>query len=67
MIGLLALLTRTLLLAVFTFGFVVLFEYGPANFTKGAPIEWKSFADFVKLKTGVELPTGEAPAPTPQS
>jgi len=66
MIGLLAFITRTLLLGVFTFGFVVLYEYGPANFAKGAPVEWQSFANFVNVHTGVTLPTAEAPAPAPQ-
>jgi len=66
MIGLLAMLTRTLLLAVFTFAFVVLFEYGPADFAKGAPVEWKSFAGFVKVRTGVDLPTGGEATPAPQ-
>ena len=66
MIGLLAVLARTLLLGVFTFGFVVLYEYGPSNFAKGVPVEWQSFASFVNVRTGVALPTGEAPAPAPQ-
>lgn len=69
MIGLLAFISRTLLLAVFTFGFVVLYEHGPANFVKGAPAEWQSFASFVKLNTGVDLPAASAagtPAPTTQ-
>jgi hypothetical protein len=66
MTSLLAFIARTLVLAIFTFGFVVLFEHGPSDFVKGAPIEWKSFAGFVKLNTGVSLPTGEESTAAPQ-
>lgn len=63
MISLLALLVRLIFLAVFTFGFVVLFEHGPAGFVQGAPQEWHSLVEFAQ-KTAGGAPT-VAPAPTP--
>ena len=39
---LLILIVRLMLLAVFTFGFVVLFEHGPAKFSEGARTEWNA-------------------------
>ena len=38
---------RLALLAVFTFGCVVLFEHGPAKFTDGAKTEWEALLLFV--------------------
>lgn len=35
------------LLAGFTFGFVVLFEHGPANFAHGAKTEWSALLSFI--------------------
>jgi hypothetical protein len=37
---------RLTLLAAFTFGFVVLFEHGPAKFSEGARTEWNAFLFF---------------------
>jgi hypothetical protein len=44
---LLRFVVRLILLAVVTFGFVVLFEHGPARFTKGAKEEWNALLFFV--------------------
>jgi hypothetical protein len=44
---LLAVVLRLVLLAVFTFGFVVLFEHGPAKFSEGAKTEWNALLFFV--------------------
>lgn len=63
MIGLLAMLVRIILLAVFTFGFVVLYEHGPAGFGQGVSQEWQALVGFVSEKTS-QAPT---PAPAPQS
>jgi hypothetical protein len=64
MIGILAFVVRVVLLAGFTFGFVVLFEHGPAGFAAGAPVELDHFESFlVSLKNrGAEEP---APEPAP--
>ena len=43
---LLILIVRLMLLAVFTFGFVVLFEHGPAKFSEGARTEWNALLFF---------------------
>lgn len=37
---------RLALLAVFTFGFVVLFGHGPTKFSEGARTEWNAFLFF---------------------
>jgi hypothetical protein len=42
----LRLVVRLILLAVVTFGFVVLFEHGPARFTEGAKEEWNALLFF---------------------
>lgn len=44
---LLSLLFQLVLLAVITFGFVVLFEHGPAKFSEGAKTEWNALLFFV--------------------
>ncbi|HEY5812445.1 MAG TPA: hypothetical protein VIT23_07315 [Terrimicrobiaceae bacterium] len=44
--SLLSLLFRLVLLAVFTFAFVVLFEHGPAKFSDGAKREWNALLSF---------------------
>ena len=44
---LLSIVLRLVLLAVFTFGFVVLFEHGPAKFSDGAKTEWNALLFFV--------------------
>lgn len=64
MIGILAFAVRAVLLAGFTFGFVVLFEHGPSGFAAGVPVELDHFETFlVSLKNrGAEAP---APAPEP--
>ena len=71
MITLLALLLRLVLLLVFTFGFVVLYEHGPAGFATGLATEaGKLVTDFtkgtVKTETEVRSVPAESPAPTPE-
>lgn len=66
MISLLALLFRIALLAVFTFGFVVLYEHGTSDFAQGAATEWKSLTEFVNSQTSAKAPaapTSQAPTP----
>jgi outer membrane biosynthesis protein TonB len=76
MIGLLALGVRLVVLAGFTFAFVVLFEHGPAGFAAGAPVEFKNFEGFVLSLMHRNAPEPEpvpaapapevAPAPVPE-
>jgi hypothetical protein len=54
---LLALLFRLILLAALTFGFVVLYEYGPSGFLKGAPIEFERMGAFLRSLRGDESDT----------
>jgi hypothetical protein len=66
MISLLALLFRVVLLAVFTFGFVVLYEHGTSDFAQGAATEWKSLTEFVTSQGSAKAPaapTSQAPTP----
>ncbi|MBN8708299.1 MAG: hypothetical protein J0I10_02910 [Verrucomicrobia bacterium] len=66
MMSLLALLLRVALLAVFTFGFVVLYEHGTADFAQGAASEWKSLTEFVNSQGSAKAPaapTSQAPTP----
>jgi hypothetical protein len=59
---LLRFLVRLILLAMLTFGFVVLFEHGPAKFYEGAKAEWNALLFFV----GSVLSREErSPAPPP--
>ena len=66
---LLSLAFRLALLAIFTFGFVVLFEHGPAKFGDGAKTEWKALRLFVgSALSGQESaapPATRQPAATP--
>ena len=70
---LLSFVVRLVLLAVFTFGFVVLFEHGPAKFSDGAKTEWNAFLFFVgtvlsKQESALPPATPETAAtPTPVS
>jgi hypothetical protein len=72
---LLSVVLRLVLLAVFTFGFVVLFEHGPAKFSDGAKTEWNALLFFVGsvLSRQENAPSpaatqpGATPAPTPVS
>ena len=72
---LLSVVLRLVLLAVFTFGFVVLFEHGPAKFSDGAKTEWNALLFFVGsvLSRQENAPPpattqpAAAPAPTPVS
>ncbi len=65
MIGLLTFVVRAVLLACFTFGFVVLYEHGPAGFVAGAPVELDHFETFlVSLKNGAPETPEPAPAPS---
>lgn len=60
---------RLALLAIFTFGFVVLFEHGPEKFGEGARTEWKALLLFVgSALSGQESavpPATKQPAATP--
>lgn len=60
MTSLLALALRLIFLAIFTFGFVVLYEHGPSGFAQGAPKEWQSLVSFV---TSATSKPDSAPAP----
>jgi hypothetical protein len=62
MIGLATFLLRAVLLAGFTFGFVVLYEHGPQGFTAGAPVEWKNLENFV-VSVAKRTPPEPASAP----
>jgi len=62
MIGLLAFALRVLLLAGFTFGFVVLFEHGPQGFTAGVPVEANHLVNFA---TSLMAKKTSEPAPAP--
>jgi hypothetical protein len=72
---LLSLIFRLVLLAVFTFGFVVLFEHGPAKFSDGAKTEWNALLFFVgsvlskqeSAQPPATADTAPTPAPTPVS
>jgi hypothetical protein len=72
---LLSFLFRLALLAVFTFGFVVLFEHGSVKFYEGAKTEWNALLFFVGTVLSKEesapgpatSETAAAPAPTPVS
>lgn len=81
MIGLFTFGLRVVLLAGFTFAFVVLFEHGPQGFSAGAPVEAKHFQEFVVSlmnRKAVEPepapvapasevePAASTPAPVPQ-
>jgi hypothetical protein len=72
---LLSFVLRLVLLSVFTFGFVVLFEHGPAKFSDGAKTEWNALLFFIgsvvsrRESAPPPAPTQPAatPAPTPVS
>lgn len=67
MIGLLSFVVRVVLLAGFTFGFVVLFEHGPQGFAAGVPVEGRKFESFlVSLKDRYTEPPAPAAAPAPE-
>jgi hypothetical protein len=54
------------LLAVFTFGFVVLFEHGPAKFSEGAKTQWNALLYFAGSVLSKEENIRPAqPTPTP--
>jgi hypothetical protein len=69
---LLSFVFRLVLLAVFTFGFVVLFEHGPAKFSEGAKTEWSALLYFVgsvlsRQESAPPVTTEAAATPTPVS
>jgi hypothetical protein len=72
---LLSFVVRLALLAALTFGFVVLFEHGPAKFSEGAKTEWGALLFFVgtvlSRQESTRMPetadTAATPAPTPVS
>jgi hypothetical protein len=62
---LLVFIARLILLVLFTFAFVVLFEHGPANFSEGAKTEWNALLFFVgsTLSKRENAPAQAAPQP----
>ena len=56
---------RLILLAALTFGFVVLFEHGPAKFSEGAKTEWNALLFFVGsvISKQPKAPARDAPEP----
>jgi len=66
---LLSFVFRLVLLAFFTFGFVVLFEHGPAKFSEGAKTEWNALLFFVgsvlSKQENAPSPATARPAATP--
>jgi hypothetical protein len=62
MISFLSFLARTVLLAIFVFGFVVLLEHGTSNFPAGASQEFSAFQEFVAGLLKKESPAGPVPA-----
>jgi hypothetical protein len=70
--GLLSGIFRLVLLAAFTFAFVVLFEHGPSRFPDGIKTEWNALVLFVgsvlsKHDKTQPARTGTTPAPAPVS
>jgi hypothetical protein len=69
--SLLSFVFRLVLLAVFTFGFVVLFEHGQAKFADGAKTEWNALLFFIgsvlSRQEDVPPPATTQPAATPVS
>ena len=64
MIALLALLLRLVLLAVFTFGFVVLFEHGTKNYLDHAKADAVVLQHWLEGKLGTGLTKSAAPVPS---
>jgi hypothetical protein len=66
---LLRFLVRLILLSMLTFGFVVLFEHGPARLSEGAKAEWNALLFFVgSVLSREERPPARPPgraSPTP--
>ena len=64
-----AFVIRLILLAALTFGFVVLFEHGPAKFQEGAKTEWNALLFFagtvLSKRESVRSPVTADPAATP--
>jgi hypothetical protein len=60
MTSLVALLVRLILLVVFTFGFVVLYEHGVANYPANAKQDFQDFLSFVEshAPANLHLPGG---------
>lgn len=54
MISLFVSLARFILLAAFTFLFIVLFEHGPRNFFEGIKGEWTILCDTVRGRSVAE-------------
>lgn len=65
MTTLIALGLRLVLLAAFTFVFVVLFEHGSANFGENAKKEWELFLNFTRSFSSSSAENPPAPAPEP--
>ena len=66
MIGLFTLGVRVVLLAGFTFCFVVLYEHGAQGFSAGVPVEFKHLEQFAVSLTNRKAPEpAPAPAATP--
>jgi hypothetical protein len=60
-----ALVSRLVLLVLFTFGFVVLFQHGPDKFPDGAKKEWNALVVFVGSVLSRQKSTPASAAPQP--
>jgi hypothetical protein len=60
-----AFVSRLVLLVLFTFGFVVLFQHGPDKFPDGAKKEWNALVVFVGSMLSRQKSTPASAAPQP--
>jgi len=60
-----AFVSRLVLLVLFTFGFVVLFQHGPDKFPDGAKKEWNALVVFVGSMLSRQQNTPASAAPQP--
>lgn len=60
-----AFVSRLVLLVLFTFGFVVLFQHGPDKFPDGAKKEWNALVVFVGSMLSRQKNTSASAAPQP--
>jgi hypothetical protein len=60
-----AFVSRLVLLVLFTFGFVVLFQHGPDKFPDGAKKEWNALVVFVGSMLSRQQSTPASAAPQP--
>jgi hypothetical protein len=67
MTSLLALLLRLVLLGVFTFGFVVLFEHGTKDYVQNVTVDAKKLQAWAEKKAGRTVDEPASPVPTPSA